>query len=77
MSYICTVIRIVFKQQLVMIFFCYKKIINLILTMGTLPNKKTKKKQPQDKTKKVIHTYRVLTQKEIEADRSSAYTFIL
>lgn len=45
--------------------------------MGKLINKKTKKQQIRNKTKKVVHTFRVLTQKEINETRSSAYTFIL
>lgn len=45
--------------------------------MGTLLSKKSKKKQIRNKTKKVVHTYRVLTGEDIRKNRSNAYTFIL
>ncbi len=39
--------------------------------------KKTSKQKISNTSKKVVHTFRVLTQKEINESRSKAYTFIL
>lgn len=47
--------------------------------MGNLisKNKKIKKQQITNTSVKVAHTFRVLTQKDIDAERSNAYSYVL
>lgn len=40
-------------------------------------DKKIKKQQIKNTSVKVAHTFRVLTQKDIDENRSSAYSFVL